>query len=145
MNPGFGHGHSRKTNTGGEQSKHGIWHEQLEDCPAAADHHGLQVSGLHLHIGSGTDLEHLSQVCGAMETLAKIAGRSITKISAGGGLPVPYRRGGIVRRSGRLFRAMGRDAQTVGSGASIIGCASRSSPAATWWPKAVSWWPKSAA
>jgi diaminopimelate decarboxylase len=23
LNPGFGHGHSRKTNTGGEQSKHG--------------------------------------------------------------------------------------------------------------------------
>ena len=25
INPGFGHGHSRKTNTGGESSKHGIW------------------------------------------------------------------------------------------------------------------------
>ncbi|MGL6194051.1 MAG: diaminopimelate decarboxylase, partial [Thermoguttaceae bacterium] len=24
INPGFGHGHSRKTNTGGDQSKHGI-------------------------------------------------------------------------------------------------------------------------
>ena len=93
INPGFGHGHSRKTNTGGEQSKHGIWHEQLEDCLRRADVHGLQVSGLHLHIGSGTDLEHLSQVCGAMEKLARAAGRSITKISAGGGLPVPYRPG----------------------------------------------------
>ena len=29
INPGFGHGHSRKTNTGGENSKHGIWHEQM--------------------------------------------------------------------------------------------------------------------
>ena len=29
INPGFGHGHSQKTNTGGQQSKHGIWHEQL--------------------------------------------------------------------------------------------------------------------
>ena len=29
INPGFGHGHSRKTNTGGPHSKHGIWHEQL--------------------------------------------------------------------------------------------------------------------
>ena len=26
INPGFGHGHSNKTNTGGEHSKHGIWH-----------------------------------------------------------------------------------------------------------------------
>jgi diaminopimelate decarboxylase len=90
INPGFGHGHSQKTNTGGEQSKHGIWHEQVEDVLQRADHHGLSTSGLHLHIGSGTDLEHLSQVCGAMERLAGIVGRSIKSISAGGGLPVPY-------------------------------------------------------
>src|SRR5262249_9039775 len=32
LNPGFGHGHSQKTNTGGEQSKHGIWHEHLQEC-----------------------------------------------------------------------------------------------------------------
>jgi diaminopimelate decarboxylase len=91
INPGFGHGHSQKTNTGGEQSKHGIWHEQLADALRRADHHGLTVAGLHLHIGSGTDLEHLSQVCGAMERLAREVGRSLTTISAGGGLPVPYR------------------------------------------------------
>jgi diaminopimelate decarboxylase len=93
VNPGFGHGHSRKTNTGGDQSKHGIWHEQLDDCLRRADHHGLAVTGLHLHIGSGTDLAHLSQVCESMEKLAVAAGRSITSISAGGGLPVPYRSG----------------------------------------------------
>ncbi|HVU89668.1 MAG TPA: diaminopimelate decarboxylase [Pirellulales bacterium] len=93
VNPGFGHGHSRKTNTGGDQSKHGIWHEQLDDCLRRADHHGLGVTGLHLHIGSGTDLAHLSQVCDAMEKLALAAGRSITSISAGGGLPVPYKSG----------------------------------------------------
>src|SRR5439155_16649532 len=29
INPGFGHGHSQKTNTGGGRSKHGIWHDQL--------------------------------------------------------------------------------------------------------------------
>src|SRR5450830_1919730 len=29
INPGFGHGHSNKTNTGGEHSKHGIWHTDL--------------------------------------------------------------------------------------------------------------------
>jgi diaminopimelate decarboxylase len=93
INPGFGHGHSRKTNTGGEQSKHGIWHEQLADCLLRADHHGLRVTGLHLHIGSGTDFEHLSQVCGAMERLAPEVGRTLATISAGGGLPVPYRAG----------------------------------------------------
>jgi len=91
LNPGFGHGHSQKTNTGGEQSKHGIWHAGLADCLRAADHHGLGVSGLHMHIGSGTDLEHLSQVCDSMQRAALEAGRTITSISAGGGLPIPYR------------------------------------------------------
>src|SRR6478735_5628116 len=67
INPGFGHGHSQKVNTGGSQSKHGIWHEQLEDCIERATKHNLSITGLHMHIGSGTDLAHLSQVCGAME------------------------------------------------------------------------------
>ncbi|MEX2142181.1 MAG: diaminopimelate decarboxylase [Pirellulales bacterium] len=90
INPGFGHGHSQKTNTGGEQSKHGIWHEQLSECLRRADHHGLGITGLHMHIGSGTDLEHLQQVCNAMERTARDVGRSLTTISCGGGLPVPY-------------------------------------------------------
>ncbi len=93
INPGFGHGHSQKTNTGGDHSKHGIWHEQLNDCLVNADNYGLSVSGLHMHIGSGTDLEHLSQVCAAMEKAALVVGRNLTSISAGGGLPVPYREG----------------------------------------------------
>jgi diaminopimelate decarboxylase len=93
INPGFGHGHSQKTNTGGEQSKHGIWHEQLDDCLARAKKHRLTVDGLHMHIGSGTDLEHLSQVCSAMEAAAAQVGSSIRTISAGGGLPTPYREG----------------------------------------------------
>lgn len=91
LNPGFGHGHSQKTNTGGEQSKHGIWHEQLNDVLLQADRHGLTITGLHMHIGSGTDLEHLAQVCGALEKAAEVVGRTITTISAGGGLPIPYR------------------------------------------------------
>jgi diaminopimelate decarboxylase len=90
INPGFGHGHSQKTNTGGEQSKHGIWHDQLEHCLRRVDHHGLAVNGVHMHIGSGTDLEHLAQVCGALEKAALTVGRTVTSISAGGGLPVPY-------------------------------------------------------
>lgn len=91
INPGFGHGHSQKTNTGGEQSKHGIWHTQVADCLARAAKHNLTITGLHMHIGSGTDMEHLSQVCGALETTAAEIGPTITSISAGGGLPTPYR------------------------------------------------------
>ncbi len=93
LNPGFGHGHSQKTNTGGPHSKHGIWHEELPRCLERADWVGLRVTGLHMHIGSGTDLEHLSQVCQAMLSSARQVGRSLMSISAGGGLPVPYQEG----------------------------------------------------
>jgi len=93
INPGFGHGHSQKTNTGGQQSKHGIWHTQLADCVERATRYKCPIAGLHMHIGSGTDLEHLSQVCGAMEAAAASVGPSIHSISAGGGLPTPYREG----------------------------------------------------
>ena len=103
INPGFGHGHSQKTNTGGEQSKHGIWHDELESCLAVAQQHDLTVTGLHMHIGSGSDFEHLAQVCGAMEQCAQVVGSSLTSISAGGGLPIPYRDGEASLDIGRYF------------------------------------------
>ena len=93
INPGFGHGHSRKTNTGGDQAKHGIWYQQLSDCIDRAGRYALTITGLHMHIGSGTDLEHLSQVCEAMEKAAVEVGPQITSLSAGGGLPTIYRDG----------------------------------------------------
>ena len=65
VNPGFGHGHSQKTNTGGEGSKHGIWHEEIPEVLKRAEWAGLSITGLHMHIGSGTDLEHLAEVAGA--------------------------------------------------------------------------------
>lgn len=92
LNPGFGHGHSRKTNTGGEWSKHGIWHTQLEECLRLGREAGVKIHGLHMHIGSGTDFEHLSQVCDAMVRAAKVMGPQLEVISAGGGLPIPYRK-----------------------------------------------------
>ncbi len=96
INPGFGHGHSNKTNTGGEHSKHGIWHAELDLALAAVRAHGLQLVGLHMHIGSGVDYNHLSQVCGAMVGLVRqtrAAGHDLRAISAGGGLSIPYREG----------------------------------------------------
>lgn len=93
INPGFGHGHSQKTNTGGEQSKHGIWHEQLPECLGLAKASDIRVTGIHMHIGSGTDFEHLAHVCSAMEKAAKLVGKDLETISAGGGLSTPYRPG----------------------------------------------------
>ena len=95
VNPGFGHGHSQKTNTGGEGSKHGIWHEDIPEVLRRAEWAGLAVTGLHMHIGSGADLGHLAEVAGALERVALEVGRSLTTISAGGGLPVPYRPGEV--------------------------------------------------
>jgi diaminopimelate decarboxylase len=96
INPGFGHGHSNKTNTGGEHSKHGIWHGDLVAALARVRANGLQLQGLHMHIGSGVDYSHLSEVCGAMVALVetvKAQGMDLQAISAGGGLSIPYQAG----------------------------------------------------
>lgn len=93
INPGFGHGHSNKTNTGGEHSKHGIWHTELDAALAAVAQHGLRLVGLHMHIGSGVDYTHLQEVCHAMVALVQRAGTDLQAISAGGGLSIPYREG----------------------------------------------------
>lgn len=93
INPGFGHGHSQKTNTGGENSKHGIW---LNDMPKALEtmqRYGIHLVGLHMHIGSGVDYDHLEQVCGAMVQQVIDFGQDLEAISAGGGLSIPYREG----------------------------------------------------
>jgi diaminopimelate decarboxylase len=93
VNPGFGYGHSRKTNTGGEHSKHGVWHADLPAVVERARRAGLRVSGIHVHIGSGVDLEHLALVSGAAVRFAREVGPEVTSLSAGGGLPTPYRDG----------------------------------------------------
>ena len=96
INPGFGHGHSNKTNTGGEHSKHGIWHSDLTMALAVIAERGLQLVGLHMHIGSGVDYGHLQEVCGAMVQLVQrthAAGHHLQAISAGGGLSIPYKEG----------------------------------------------------
>ena len=90
INPGFGHGHSNKTNTCGPHSKHGIWIDHVPRALEIVRRHGLKLVGLHMHIGSGVDNDHLSRVCGAMVDTVKCLGHDIEAISAGGGLSVPY-------------------------------------------------------
>jgi diaminopimelate decarboxylase len=93
VNPGFGHGHSRKTNTGGEWSKHGIWHAYLDEALRHVEKYRLDLVGLHMHIGSGADFEHLRRVCDAMVEQVRALGVDVRAISGGGGLPIPYRPG----------------------------------------------------
>lgn len=93
VNPGFGHGHSQKTNTGGENSKHGIWYSDLPAALAVIQRYQLKLVGIHMHIGSGVDYGHLEQVCGAMVRQVVEFGQDLEAISAGGGLSIPYREG----------------------------------------------------
>ena len=90
VNPGFGHGHSQKVNTGGENSKHGIWHTDLPRALEVVRRHGLRLVGLHMHIGSGVDYAHLARVCEAMMNTVRGLGHDIEAISTGGGLSIPY-------------------------------------------------------
>lgn len=91
VNPGFGAGHAPGVTTGGESSKHGIWHAALGETVARARAAGLEVTGAHLHIGSGAPPEAHLDAARAMLALAASIGPSLTTISAGGGLTVPYR------------------------------------------------------
>ncbi|RZF31675.1 diaminopimelate decarboxylase [Paraburkholderia sp. UYCP14C] len=93
INPGFGHGHSSKTNTGGEHSKHGIWRDDLPRALELLRRYRLKLVGLHMHIGSGVDYAHLAKVCDAMVDAVSQVDQDIEAISAGGGLSVPYRDG----------------------------------------------------
>ncbi len=106
INPGFGHGHSNKTNTGGEHSKHGIWHGDLLQACVQIKALGLSLQGLHMHIGSGVDYSHLQEVCGAMVELVKTVqsqGLDLLAISAGGGLSIPYQAGEPVIDTAHYF------------------------------------------
>ncbi|KNH27134.1 diaminopimelate decarboxylase [Pseudomonas syringae] len=93
INPGFGHGHSRKTNTGGENSKHGIWYDQVQEALGVIRQFGLKLVGLHMHIGSGVDYAHLEQVGCAMVSAVRALDHDIEAFSIGGGLSTPYRVG----------------------------------------------------
>jgi diaminopimelate decarboxylase len=105
LNPGFGHGHNRKKNTGGPSSKHGIWHEELEQALRLIDVHRLRLVGLHMHIGSGVDYMHLQRVCGSMLDAVRQLDRPIQAISAGGGLSLPYRSGDPEVDTGQYYAA----------------------------------------
>ncbi|MBT6601757.1 MAG: diaminopimelate decarboxylase [Nitrospina sp.] len=89
INPGEGAGHSKKTNTGGPYSKHGIWYENLSEARNIAKRHGLIISGVHTHIGSGGDMDHLKRIAGKLVDFAKQFS-DLEVVNFGGGLPYQY-------------------------------------------------------
>lgn len=91
VNPGFGEGRDRRVTTGGKWTKHGIWHADLAQVARAVERLGLRVTGLHVHVGSNGRLERLEQTTAALVAAARAVPEQLDTISAGGGLPVPYR------------------------------------------------------
>ncbi|MEM9380706.1 MAG: diaminopimelate decarboxylase, partial [Planctomycetota bacterium] len=91
VNPGFGDGHDEKVTTGGPLSKHGIWHEDLAATRERARALGLRVTGLHVHIGSGTDTTFLRDTIGAMGDAVSLFEDDLERVSCGGGMSFPYR------------------------------------------------------
>lgn len=89
INPGEGAGHSKKTNTGGPYSKHGIWFQNLDEVKRLAKEYGLTISGVHMHIGSGGDMEHLERICAKLVEFAKQF-EEVETVNFGGGLPYQY-------------------------------------------------------
>jgi len=94
VNPGFGHGHVDATDTGGPSSKHGIWHEDLDEVCEAARRAGYPIVLLHAHIGSGPEIDEFNANMGKLEYFFLERVRDFPALEAvnlGGGIPHPYR------------------------------------------------------
>ncbi|CAG9804542.1 unnamed protein product [Chironomus riparius] len=91
INPGFGDGHSKKTNTGGENSKHGIWFEDLPEAINVIKENNLKLIGFHMHIGSGLFSKNFDRVSDAMADHVIACNQDIEAISTGGGIPIAYK------------------------------------------------------
>lgn len=87
INPGLGSGHSNRTNVGGPSSSFGIWHEHLEQVLELAEGHGLRITRMHTHIGSGSDPQvwvHCAKL--SLEIAARIP--EVLSLNLGGGFKV---------------------------------------------------------
>ncbi len=87
INPGKGSGHSNRTNVGGPGASFGIWHGLLDEALAIAREHGVRITGMHTHIGSGGDPEvwkHCARL--SLGIAAKLL--DVTTLSLGGGFKI---------------------------------------------------------
>ncbi|MCK6448577.1 MAG: diaminopimelate decarboxylase [Planctomycetes bacterium] len=113
INPGFGDGHHAKVTTGGELSKHGIWHADLAGAIDEARSRGFAVTGLHVHVGSGANFESLCASGELLARSARLVGDTLRTISCGGGLPVRYRPTDLEFDVARYARAWREHARAI--------------------------------
>jgi diaminopimelate decarboxylase len=87
FNPGRGSGGNGKTNVGGSDSSFGIWYEWAGEAATIASRHGLKVTRIHTHIGSGSDPAVWQAV--SESSLALVAQfPEVTVLNLGGGYKV---------------------------------------------------------
>ncbi|MBN1576213.1 MAG: diaminopimelate decarboxylase [Chitinispirillaceae bacterium] len=55
VNPGLGSGHNNRTNTAGPAASFGIWRDYVPQAIEIASGHGLKITRIHTHVGSGSD------------------------------------------------------------------------------------------
>lgn len=87
INPGLGSGHVQRTNVGGPSSSFGIWHGHLDEVLSVAATHGLRITMMHTHIGSGSDPEtwvHCAKI--SLGIAARLP--EVTRLSLGGGYKI---------------------------------------------------------
>ena len=88
---GVGRGHHDKVKTGGAGSKFGLSLDELGEFQRLAAQHGVRITGLHAHLGSGIlDASHWKEVYVQLASLAEKIG-SVRSLNIGGGYGVPSR------------------------------------------------------
>lgn len=90
INPHNGAGHHEYVITAGDKTKFGIPMFALEDVAETCEQYGLQVVGLHQHIGSGVIDAKMMQE--SVEMLLNVVPHfpDIQALNFGGGLGIPY-------------------------------------------------------
>ncbi len=91
INPDVGAGHHSHVITGGPHSKFGIYHTETKAIRALLEKHGLRLTGIHSHIGTG--ILQTAEMLEAMEIILATAERfpGLEFIDFGGGFGIPYR------------------------------------------------------
>ncbi|HWT16205.1 MAG TPA: bifunctional aspartate kinase/diaminopimelate decarboxylase [Patescibacteria group bacterium] len=85
---GSGHGHHDKVRTGGAKSKFGIGVDQLGEAARLAQQHGVRITVLHAHLGSGIlDAAHFGRVYQELLALADSV-PSVRALNIGGGFGI---------------------------------------------------------
>ncbi|MBW3671148.1 MAG: bifunctional aspartate kinase/diaminopimelate decarboxylase [Acidobacteria bacterium] len=93
IDPGRGHGHHKHVRTAGAQSKFGISPEELEKVARRVEELGVEVVGLHAHVGSGVKASDawIATARTLSDVISTFPGVRI--INVGGGLGVVERPG----------------------------------------------------